>query len=121
MATCVVRIRSNFFVSNQPAPVFPEPDDYTCSCDNRMCFDEFGSSCGNFLSKIMCNEENCENGLGCGNRFICTHTFLIIPTITGLGLAATSPLVKGTFVLEYVGERIFEEKNANESVDASSP
>lgn len=104
----VVPIYSNFYCGRTPAPVFPELDLYTCKCKRRMCLDENGSSCANFHSQVLCDDSNCTSGLGCGNRLIRTHHFDVIPTNTGLGLAASTTLTKGEFVVEYVGELIFE-------------
>lgn len=107
----VLNIWSNFYngTCNTHRLHFTEPDYYVCSCKRKMCLDEGGSSCGNFHSKVLCDDANCTSGLGCGNRFIRTHGFDIITTNKGLGLATSSDLVKGAFVAEYVGELIFEE------------
>ncbi|KAF4139663.1 SET domain-containing protein [Phytophthora infestans] len=98
-------------------PIFPAQDDYSCDCKHQMCYDENGSCCGNYHSKILCDDRNCTIGLGCGNRFIRTHSFNIIQTRTALGLAPSTFLAKGSFVLEFVGELIFESIKSERSRD----
>ncbi|KAF4136741.1 SET domain-containing protein [Phytophthora infestans] len=107
----VVTIWTNFSNGGATRPIFPAQDDYSCDCKHQMCYDEHGSCCGNYHSKILCDDRNCTIGLGCGNRFIRTHSFNIIQTRTALGLAPSTFLAKGSFMLgversrDYIIER----------------
>lgn len=82
-----------------------------------MCLDNDRSACANYHAHVLCDDTICTSGLGCGNRFISTYRFEVEPTDIGLGLIASTDLPKGVFLLEYVGEMIYEDTKLSRNQD----
>lgn len=81
-----------------------------CSCNEnqRYCSD---STCLNFAMNIFCSSKNCSVKNACKNQPFEKRTQLnLVPCFSadnrGWGLRTTTPIARGGFVIEYVGELI---------------
>lgn len=76
----------------------------------RGCSPELGSPCPGHTDRLFLQEcnDNCNCSVSCGNRVVqrglCIRLQVFWSGAKGWGLRATSPILKGSFVFEYVGE-----------------
>eukprot|EP00644_Phytophthora_capsici_P009121 jgi/Phyca11/102421/e_gw1.6.1045.1 len=66
------------------------------------------SSCVNVATFTICDDLNCALGAKCGNRFEQTYTLDLVMTRAGLGVVSCHRIPQGAFIIEYVGELLYE-------------
>lgn len=84
-----------------------------CVCRDGTCVDDDGAStCHNYHSRVVCQDRICQNSVGCDNRFVPIFSFDLIQTRVGFGVAARRPIPANVFLLEFVGELIYDDQVA---------
>ncbi|OWZ16521.1 Histone-lysine N-methyltransferase [Phytophthora megakarya] len=109
--TSVLHIRENVFNGSGRPPRFSCISHTKCLCRDCIVFGDDGkSTCQNFYCYFICQDRDCPNGIGCGNRFMQRYYFHFVQTRVGTGVITRTAIPSGVFVLEFVGEFIFEEE-----------
>ncbi|KAG6946378.1 hypothetical protein JG688_00016075 [Phytophthora aleatoria] len=110
----VVRIERSVFSPSKPYPVIVTLTygDEFCECEG-CCVSNTGSlktsPCLNVNTATVCSQNNCLFGPACGNRFEPRLPLDLVESRAGLSVVSSNQIPEGAFIVEYIGEILYED------------